>query len=362
VAIGTGLLAAPALAAPAQPPPTVLRVGLVDGSQPCTFREGGSWSGMAVELWQRIADQEHLPYVLVPAANTGSLLQATARGELDLAIGCLTVSPERLRQHRFSLPFQESGLGVMVRRSRLELGTSLLQSLLAPDLMRLLLAYIVAIGLLSAGVWWVERDGSRPHGWEVGRRRAFALIFQVLATGPGTNTVVVSSKGHTIVFLAYLVRIITASLLVSYVTINVVRGGQDLGSRNLRTPRDLAGQRVAVRPGSVSNDLVLELNSSGLQPPIEPRQLKRITDADGLLASGAVDAVIGDDIQLDYLLQQLPQQRHALALRHLNPQSQAFALSPTLSKGLEGRINMAIGRLKRDGVVSRLRNQAVNKS
>jgi hypothetical protein len=51
-----------------------------------------------------------------------------------------------------------------------------------------------------------------------------------------------------------------------------------------------------------------------------------------------------------------------LALRNLNPQSQAFALSPGISEDLETRINEALGRLKRDGVVTRLRQQAMNKS
>ena len=362
LAIGLGLMAAPSLAlAPGLAAP-VLRVGVADGSQPCSYRERGSWSGMAVELWQRIADQEAIPYVLVPSNSSASLLDATRRGELDVAIGCITVSPERIRTTRFSLPFQESGLGVMTKRSQLELGASLLRALLAPDLIRLLLAYVVLIALLGAGVWWVERDGSQPATWTVGPKRAFALIFQVLATGPGTNTVVVSSKGHTLVFLAYLLRIITASLLVSYVTLNVVRSNQELGSRSLRTLKDLAGQRVAVRRGTVSDELLQTLNANGLQPPIQLRELDQVNSADTLLAQGAVDAVIADDIQLDYLLQQLPHQRYGLALRHLNPQSQAFALSPRLSEAQISRINVALGRLKRDGVVSRLRQQAMNKS
>ncbi len=124
LAIGLLLAAMPLQAA------AVLRVGVADGSQPCSFRKQGSWSGMAVELWQRIADQERLPYVLVARESTASLLEATRRGELDVAIGCITVSPERLGSNRFSLPFQETGLGVMTLRSRLDLGVSLLQSLL----------------------------------------------------------------------------------------------------------------------------------------------------------------------------------------------------------------------------------------
>ena len=356
LAITVGLAAGPSQAAP------VLRVGVADGSQPCSYRQRGSWSGMAVELWQQVADQEQIPYVMVPADNTTELLAATKRNELDVAIGCITISPERIRQNRFSLPFQESGLGVMVKRNQLELGSSLLRSLLAPDLIRLLLAYVVLIGLLSVAVWQVERNGSKPSSWEIGPRRAFALIFQVLATGPGTNTVVVSTRGNTVVFMAYLVRIITASLLVSYVTLNVVRGNQELASRNIRSLNDLAGQRVAVRRGTVSDDLLQRLNDSGLQPPIQLREFDQVIRADSLLAADAVDAVLADDIQLDFLLQQLPHKRYGLALRNLNPQSQAFALSPGISEDLETRINEALGRLKRDGVVTRLRQQAMNKS
>jgi hypothetical protein len=37
-----------------------------------------------------------------------------------------------------------------------------LQSLLSPDLIRLLLAYVGLIGLLSVAVWRVERAGSQP--------------------------------------------------------------------------------------------------------------------------------------------------------------------------------------------------------
>lgn len=363
LAIGLILATIPCQAGPLQAEPRqglpVLRVGVADGSQPCSYQEQGSWSGMAVELWQRVADQEQLPYVLVPGESAAALLEATRRGELDVAIGCLTMSPERLSNTRFSLPFLESGLGVLTPRNRLDLGLSLLQSLLAPDLIRLLLGYVVLIGLVSVAVWRVERQGSKPADWPVGPRRGFALIFQVLATGPGTNTVVVTSRGHALVVLAYLVRIVSASLLVSYVTINVVRGTQDTANPTVRNLNDLAGRRVAVREGSVSDDLLQARNRGGLLPPIQLRELKRVPDADRLLSEGAVDAVMADAIQLDYLLTQLPHQRFGLALRDLHPQSQAFALSPTLSDRIEGRINVALGQLKRDGVVSELRRQAI---
>lgn len=97
LAIALSLVVGPSQVAAANPvaPLTqrVLRVGVADGSQPCSYRERGSWNGMAVELWQRIADQEAIPYVLVQGDTSATLLEATQRDELDVAIGCITVSP-----------------------------------------------------------------------------------------------------------------------------------------------------------------------------------------------------------------------------------------------------------------------------
>ena len=111
----------------------------------------------------------------------------------------------------------------------------------------------------------------------------------------------------------------------------------------------------------MSEDLLQTLNSGGLRPPIQLRELKRVPDADGLLAAGTVDAVMADTIQLDYLLAQLAHQRYGLALRDIHPQSQAFAFSPTLNDAVAGRINVALGQLKRDGVVTQLERQALEK-
>ena len=249
----------------------------------------------------------------------------------------------------------------MTRRTRLDLGVSLLQSLLTPDLIRLLFAYVGLIALLSVALWWVEREGSQPATWPVGRRRGFALILQVLATGPGTNTLVVTSRGHALVFLAYMVRIVSASLLVSYVTINVVRGSEDSSLQALRNLSDLAGQRVGVRVGSVSEQLLQRLNQSGVEPMIQLREMNRVLDAKQLLSTAAVDAVMADDLQLELLIRQLSDRRFGLALRNLHPQSQAFAFSPNLNAATANKINMALGRLKRDGLVSELREQAINR-
>ena len=349
---------ATAAATAAEPP--VLRVGVLSGSAPCSDHTGNRWSGSAVELWNRLAIEEGLPFVFEARASASSLLAATAAGELDVGVGCLNVTPERIGRYRFSLPFQEMGLAVLVKRDRLELGQAVLRSLLAPDLLRLLGGYLVAIGLVSGVLWVVEGPQRLRDGQD--HRRGFAKVFQILATGPGTNTIASTTRGHGLVIVSYLIRIVTASLLVSYITINVVQEPRASGARPLRSLQDLAGQRVAARPGSVSSASLERINAGGTAEPITIVPLPRVQEALQLLADDRADAVLADDPQLEFLLRRSGNRQLELVLRNQQSESQAFVFSPQLDPATQARIDHAISRLKQQGVVAALRREAMNKS
>jgi ABC-type amino acid transport substrate-binding protein len=339
----------------------VLRVGVVDGAQPCSFRKEGVWKGLAVDLWSRVATEEKLPFVLQEWPNLRALLAATRRGEVEVAVGCVNLSPERLQSIAFSLPFQEDGLAVLTLRNRFDLGKAFLRSLLGPALLQLLGGFLLLIGLLSLLTWWVEGHGRSSTTRSLGTTRSFARIFQILATGPGSNTIVETTRGHLLVLLAYLVRIVAASLLVGFLTVHVVEETRARGGGALRSLEDLRGRRVAVRPGSISAALVEEMNREGLRPPLQPVPLPRVDQAISLLEEGKADAVLADDLQLSYVLAHhgrrtaLP----TLVLRALRPESQGFAFGPRLDAATALRIDLAISRMKRSGEISLLREEAL---
>ncbi|MGB7564532.1 MAG: transporter substrate-binding domain-containing protein [Prochlorococcaceae cyanobacterium] len=338
---------------------SVLRVGVTDGSQPCNYRQDDVWKGFAVELWQQLASREGLPYVFSAWPTTSALLQATDRGVIDVAVGCLNISPERLKRYRFSLPIQEGGQSLLVRRDRLALGQAIVAALLAPELLQLLGGFLVAILVVTVLLWWVEGHGTNPETTQRGWRRSFARDFQILATGPGTNTVATTTRGHSLVLLSYLIRIVSASLLVSYVTVNVVRAPQSIGGGSIRSLGDLGGKRVAARPGSISEQLLLELNQLGARPAIQIVPLPRVSDAGQLITGGLTDAVLADDLQLEFVLQGLDRSRLELVMRGIRPESQAFAYSPALSGSITDRIDLAISALKGSGAVASLRRSAI---
>lgn len=354
-----GLALCLALGLPAAAAP-VLRVGVVDGSPPCSYLQGGSWQGLAIELWNRVATLEQLPYVVSEWPSVRQMLEASREGRLDVAVGCINVSPDRLQRYRFSLPFQEDGLAVMVVKSRLDLGRSFLAALLTPTLLQLLGGYLLAIALLT---WLTLRLEVRTHPAPVSRRsslRHCSKVFQVLATGPGSNTIVSTTRGNSVVILAYLVRIVSASLLVGYLTVNVAGEVQGKAAGGIRSPADLRGLRVGVRSGTVSESLLRELNASSPGAKVTIVPLSSIGEGGELLAERRIDALLGDNLQLSHLLLQEETKGFlaSLALEGIRPESQAFGFSPALPAATSERIDLAISALKRSGVVSELRQQA----
>ena len=364
LALGPGLALGLAMATTGQAAAApVLRVGLVDGSPPCSYREAGVWRGLAIDLWNQVATLEHLPYVVTEWPSVRQMLEASREGRLDVAVGCINVSPDRLQRYRFSLPFQEDGLAVMVVKSRLDLGRSFLGALLTPTLLQLLGGYLLAIAVLT---WLTLRLEARTHPAPVSRRsslRHCSKVFQVLATGPGSNTIVSTTRGNGVVILAYLVRIVSASLLVGYLTVNVAGEIQDKASGAIQSPADLRGLRVGVRSGTVSEALLKELNAGGTGEKVTMVALDSIGAGAEQLASRQMDALVGDNLQLSHLLLQDQSKRFlpSLALEGIRPESQAFAFSPALPEATTDRIDQAISALKRSGVVSELRQQATTR-
>ena len=363
-AITTVLAAGPgsaALAGSPQPASRVLRVGVLDGAQPCSDLESGQWQGLAVELWSRLASRERLPFILETRPTAAALLQDVQAGSLDVGVGCLTITPERVNDVRFSLPFQEMGLGVMQRRNRLEAGEAVLRSLLSRDLLQLLAAYLASIAVVSVLLWQSEAHGSGEEKLHQGRRRAFAKVFQILATGPGTNTIASTTRGHGLVIVSYLIRIVTASLLVTTITVKVVREPV-AGVADLRQLSDLEGQRVAARPGSVSQEVLRQINASGPETAIRIVPLPQVSQAPSLLLEQKADAVLAEDQQLRWALHRSPRSSLQISLQGLQRESQAFALSPQLPEAIADRINKGLSALKRNGTVTQLQREAVNKS
>ena len=345
--------------------PRVLRVGVVDGSQPCSYREAGVWRGLAVDLWTQVAQRENLHYRLMPMSSIQSMLDATRLNELDVAVECINLSPNRLRNYEFSLPFQEDGQAVMVANDPFSLSRAFLAAMLSPSLMRMVALLMMLLFVMSALVWWVEDYSSLVKDGGKGPLHRFVKVFTIILTGEGDAEIVDTSRGRAVLMAGYVVRNISSAVLVGFLTVELVQEAQGLASRRLSSFDELSVMRIGYKSGTVSEELLKEL---GMQLPDSSHQSKparvpidSIRDSLLALKEGRVNAVLADELQLRYL------QSHAassgiipvLAMSGIRPELQGFALSPELNPETVKRINLAISQLKRNGLVQQLRNEAL---
>ena len=136
-------------------------------------------------------------------------------------------------------------------------------------------------------------------------------------------------RGNSLISVIYFVRIIAASVLVSLVSVNVIKRSTEEVSSQVRAVQDLAGKTVSVGIGSVSEHYIESYNAK-LGPDEKDRAIK-IHPMDGLdrscnlLLQGSVDAVIADNAQIQYYRTKLnPRAPLQIAIRNIHRQSQGL--------------------------------------
>ena len=73
----------------------------------------GKWTGISIELWQRIADKLGLKYQFKELPIT-LMLESVTDGSLDAAVAAFTITSEREKQLDFSHSFYSTGIGIVV--------------------------------------------------------------------------------------------------------------------------------------------------------------------------------------------------------------------------------------------------------
>lgn len=92
----------------------VLRVGVTGDYAPFSIESGGTLSGADVALAERLAEHLHAQPVFI-RTSWRSLVQDLRDGDFDLAMGGVSITPERSAQGSFSIPYASGGKTILAR-------------------------------------------------------------------------------------------------------------------------------------------------------------------------------------------------------------------------------------------------------
>src|SRR5215467_14443536 len=73
-----------------------LHVAAYDAAPYATRNANGLYWGASVDLWRRVAEDRHWTYDLTLVASMEDVVAGVADGRYDVAIGAITITPDRL--------------------------------------------------------------------------------------------------------------------------------------------------------------------------------------------------------------------------------------------------------------------------
>jgi len=146
--------------AAAQSQGDVLRVGITE-VPPFVIQEAdGSWSGISIDLWEAIAEQEGYRYELRPLPFD-QLLPGLQDDRLDVVVGALTMTAEREALVDFTHPFYRTGLAIGVPQEQQGDGWGAVRALFSWQFASLVLGLGALLLLVGALLWLFERQRNR---------------------------------------------------------------------------------------------------------------------------------------------------------------------------------------------------------
>ncbi|WP_170984218.1 transporter substrate-binding domain-containing protein [Rhodoligotrophos defluvii] len=169
----------------------------------------GQWSGISIDLWALLAKELQLQYRLVEYPTLEALIDAVARGEIDVAAAALTITAARERMLDFSQPYYVTGLSIAVPTDGQTRWLALLRAASALGLGQaaaslLVIALFVALAMLliehfsrlrgprgEHGLWWAahapaHQQAIRPQTWPgrmLGALAAALLLVSFVSFG-----------------------------------------------------------------------------------------------------------------------------------------------------------------------------------
>jgi ABC-type amino acid transport substrate-binding protein len=253
----------------------------------------GTYSGMAVELWESLAESLGLTYRYVELESVRDLVNAAASGRIDVAVTNLTITEPRARRLDFTQPWYDGGNRIMVATDQEHGFATLVAGLRDAGFLK---AYAwIAVVIVSATILLTlfdrRFDEGFPRRWRDGLAESFYTVMSVATSGkPPARKNLFGWIGRIWQGL----WLVCGIAVLAYVTSTVTSVMTTLSLTNRITSLDdLTNQPVAVMTGTVQEEFV---RNEGLRT----RSYSGLDQAVTALLDGDVAAIIHDAPVLEY--------------------------------------------------------------
>ncbi|MFY0675008.1 MAG: transporter substrate-binding domain-containing protein [Bacteroidia bacterium] len=293
-----------------------LTVGIKQ-APPFTIKNGDNWEGLAVTIWEKYAARDSVQFVF-KEMNMDELTEGLQIGEIDAALGAITVSAEREAFFDFSRSFYPSGLGIMFNKRS---GTALkvIYNVFSESFFQAVALLSLVLFFVGFIIWLAEKR-KNPEEFEGGIKGLFSGFWWSAVTMTTVGYGDKSPKTY-IGKLVGLVWMFGSLIMISYFTASIASAltVSQIGD-NINSPSDLKNISVGVVKGTISETYLSEHR-------IDYHTANSFEELVKQLENKEIDALLSDYPLIKYYMNSNKKNKLRMLPHKLNEFFYAFAIS-----------------------------------
>lgn len=327
------------------PATDTLMVGIA-GNEPFVIRgNGANPDGIAIDIWEDLASEKGWSYRYKPFSTVDAALQSLSGGEVDLIVGPVSITSQRVVNMRFSQPYYQSSLALMSRLDKPSLWDRV-KPLFSFKLLLAVGAFVIILAIVGTLLWFAERKESPeqfPADPLKGIGNGMWLAIVTMSTTGYGDIAPITLRGRIIAGSWMVISIIFATSMVAGIASTLTLSA--LGSSTITNVEQLAGKKAATISGSSSEAFLNEHN-------IQEVPVNDLNEAVNKLKNREVDAVVYDRPQLLYHLEN--NKDESLHVANAEYSKQGYGIAFPLNSDLVYGVNRTLLELAEEHTVAEI--------
>ena len=266
---------------------------------------------------------EELEYEFIPQDSVASSIDSITKGELDIVIGPISITSDRLGKVAFTQPYFLANIGLLITAERPTVW-SRIRPFFGLAFISSVCLLIVLLFIVGNLLWLAERRRNTEqfpqdywHG--VGNGMWFAVVT-LTTVGYGDRTPI-TKTGRIIAGVWMVFTTVTVSSMTAGIATTLTLSLSNQTVVEFSSPEDIQDIRISVLKGS-TGERWAEFYGARIS------QTQTLIDAINLLKLNEVDGVVFDVPALQYYLHNHPQEHLKLSPVYFASEAYGFMISP----------------------------------
>ncbi|MGB5711934.1 MAG: transporter substrate-binding domain-containing protein [Waterburya sp.] len=299
-----------------------LRVGIA-GEPPVVMKsKSGQPGGMSVAYWQELASALELDHEFIFYSTADESLAALADGKLDLALGEISITSERISKFDFTQPVIQEHLTLLLPSSPPTLWSTI-KPFFGWAFLSSLGGIWFCLFIVGNLLWFAERHENSeqfPLSYRKGVREGMWTALATFTTVGYGDRFPVTRLGRLVAGTWMIFSLVVVTSLTAGIATTLAIAFSNQPSKRFHRPSDLKRARVS----TIGNGSAEASWAKFYQARVSETQ--NLPEAVKLLKNGQVDGVVSSRDVLEYYLNQHPQASYQLADFSFGSQSIGIAL------------------------------------